>query len=86
MGEASGALPIPQDARVSRLVTDQPTDIDYRPASRQHGVYAFVIEGQAQVQGTALARRDSLGTWGVDAVPLRTGAGHTDLLIVETVM
>ncbi|HRH87697.1 MAG TPA: pirin family protein [Rubrivivax sp.] len=86
VGEAEGALPIPQDVRVSRLVSDQPTELTYRPASRQHGVYAFVIEGGAQVQGTALARRDSLGTWGVDAVTLRTGAGHNDLLVVETVM
>jgi len=86
VGEAEGALPIPQDARVSRLVSDQPTETTYRPASRQHGVYAFVVEGSAQVQGTALGRRDSLGIWGVDAVPLQTGAGHNDLLIVETVM
>ena len=86
VGEAAGALPIPQDVRVSRLVSDQPTELSYRPASRQHGVYAFVIEGGAQVQGTALGRRDSLGTWGVDAVPVQTGAGHNDLLIVETVM
>jgi redox-sensitive bicupin YhaK (pirin superfamily) len=86
IGDADGALPIPQDVRVSRLVSDQPTEINYRPASRQHGVYAFVIEGCAQMQGTALSRRDSLGVWDVDAVPLQTGAGHSDVLIVETVM
>ncbi len=71
---------------MSRLVSDQPTELNYRPASRQHGVYAFVIEGGAQVQGTLLSRRDSLGTWGIDTVPLSTGSGHNDLLIVETVM
>ena len=86
VGEAADALPIPQDVRVSRLVSDQPTEVNYRPVSRRHGVYAFVIEGEARVQGAALARRDSLGTWDVEAVPLRTGAGHNDLLIVETVM
>ena len=86
VGEAEGALPIPQDVRVSRLVSDQPTEIDYRPASRQHGVYAFVIEGSAQVQGTALGRRDSLGIWDIDALPLQTGPGRSDVLIVETVM
>ena len=86
VGDADGALPIPQDVRVSRLVSDQPTEVNYRPASRQHGIYAFVIEGSAQVQGTALGRRDSLGTWGVEEVPLQTGSGHSDLLIVETAM
>ena len=86
IGDAAGALPIPQDVRVSRLASDEPTELLYRPASRRHGVYAFVIEGSAQVQGTPLGRRDSLGTWGVDAVPLQTGAGHNDLLVVETVM
>jgi redox-sensitive bicupin YhaK (pirin superfamily) len=86
IGDADGALPIPQDVRVSRLVSDQPTEVNYRLASRQHGVYAFVIEGSAQVQGTALGRRDSLGAWNVDAVSLQTGSGRSDLLIVETVM
>lgn len=86
VGEAANALPIPQGVRVSRLVSEQPTDLTYRLASHEHGVYAFVIEGSAQVQGTLLSRRDSLGTWDIHAVPLSTGSGHNDLLIVETVM
>lgn len=86
IGDADGALPIPQDVRVSRLVSDEPARVTYRPASRQHGVYTFVVEGSAQCDRTRLGRRDSLGVWGVDAIELQTDAGHSDLIVVETVM
>ncbi|WP_338441197.1 pirin family protein [Synechococcus elongatus IITB4] len=86
VGEANGVLPIPQDVRISRLLSDEPTELTYRLASRQHGIYTFVIEGSTQVDGVALDRRDSLGLWDIDAVQLKTSSGRNDLLIVETVM
>jgi redox-sensitive bicupin YhaK (pirin superfamily) len=80
------ALPIPQDVRISRLTTDLPTSITYRPASTRHGVYAFVIEGGCEWNGARLNRRDSAGIWGVDAVDCTTAPGRSDVLFVETIM
>ena len=45
IGSDDGALPIPQDAKVSRLVSNAPGTYSYKLHSREHGVYAFVIEG-----------------------------------------
>jgi quercetin 2,3-dioxygenase len=86
VGKAKGALPIDQDLRVSRLVSDAPGTYEYRPASSKHGVYAFLLEGEMECAGTKLGQRDSTGLWGAETLSLRTGAAPADLLLVETVM
>jgi redox-sensitive bicupin YhaK (pirin superfamily) len=86
IGSDDGALPIPQDAKVSRLVSDAAGTYSYRPRSREHGVYAFVIEGELQCNDTQLRRRDSKAIWGVDEVVCQTGPGNSDILFVETIL
>lgn len=86
IGDAPGAIPIAQDARVSRLVSNGPGTFPYRPRSADHGVYAFVIDGTLGCDGTTLKRRDSKAVWGIDEVLYETGRGDTDVLFVETVM
>jgi quercetin 2,3-dioxygenase len=85
LGTDPGALPIPQDARVSRLVSDAPGIFRYKPRSRRHGVYVFAIEGEALCDGALLTRRDSKGIWDADEFTCET-AGKADLLLVETVL
>jgi redox-sensitive bicupin YhaK (pirin superfamily) len=86
VGDSEGALPIPQDVRVSRLVTDTSMTQSYRPKSIRHGVYAFVIEGKVQCIGATLGRRDSIEIRGADMIEVRTGTDMTDILIVESIM
>jgi quercetin 2,3-dioxygenase len=85
VGNADGALRVSQDVRISRLSADRLVSIDYRPASAQHGVYVFMIEGAAQVNDEALASRDSAGMWGATPVRIRTDVQGSDLLIIETI-
>ena len=85
-GNEAGAVPISQDARVSRLVSDAPGTFRYRPRSPGHGVYAFVIDGTLGCDGTPLKRRDSKAVWNADEISLETGRGDTDVLFVETIM
>lgn len=85
VGDADGALPIPQDVRVSRYVADTATQRTYQAISPRHGVYAFVIDGSVTFNGTVLGRRDSAAAWGVDRVDFAT-SGDADVLFVETVM
>jgi quercetin 2,3-dioxygenase len=86
VGDAPGAVPIAQDARVSRLVADRPGAFRYQPRSAAHGVYVFVIDGTVGCDGTVLKRRDSKGVWGAEEVACETGGGNTDILFVETIM
>jgi quercetin 2,3-dioxygenase len=86
VGTEEGALPIPQDFKVSRLASDGPTEQAYTLRSPGHGVYAFVLEGALECAGVALKRRDSLGIRGIDRLVCRTGKGNSDVLLVETAM
>ena len=86
VGDADTALPIPNDIRVSRLVTDRGRKHVYKPRSTSHGTYVFVIEGGLRFGDTVLERRDSLGISGVDEIEVQTTSDATDVLFVEVMM
>jgi quercetin 2,3-dioxygenase len=86
VGDADGALPISQDVRISRLVTDNSKTYIYKPRSVSHGVYVFVLEGEVRVGETLLGRRDSAGLWNVESIECQVTADASDVLFVETVM
>jgi quercetin 2,3-dioxygenase len=85
VGDGDGALPVAQDLRVSRLVTDRPSTYTYRPRSPMHGVYVFVKEGSLQCGDVTLGLRDSLGIRGVETIECEA-ADSTDVFFVETAM
>ncbi|HTR08202.1 MAG TPA: pirin family protein [Paraburkholderia sp.] len=86
VGDAPGALPIPQDVRISRLSADKSMTQTYEPASPRHGVYVFVLKGAAECAGVMLSCRDSMGMTGGKPFTLRTAPDHTDVLFVETIL
>ena len=86
VGTDDGTVPVPQDVRVSRLVSDRVGLYTYVPASGEHGVYIFALDGEVTCEGTTLRRRDSKGIWGVEQLTCQTGPMNTDLIFAETVM
>jgi quercetin 2,3-dioxygenase len=86
VGDAEHALPIPQDVRISRFVSNLPSQNSYRLSSPRHGVYAFVIDGQATFNEVSLAKRDSAAAWGTESVDFSVGTESSDILFVETIM
>jgi quercetin 2,3-dioxygenase len=83
IGEADGALPIPNDIRISRLVSDAGGKYTYKPRSPSHGTYVFVLDGNLRCAATSLGRRDSTGIWGVEEIDCEVAADATDVLFVE---
>ena len=83
MGDESGALPIGQTFKVSRLVSDAGKSHVYRP-SKANGFYAFVLEGDAEIADAILTRRDSIALEGEDRIEITARTDGTDLLLVET--
>lgn len=83
VGNEAGALPIGQSFKVSRLASRAGRSDIYRPAVG-NGVYAFVLEGEAEIAGQRLARRDSIALEGEREIGIATGAPNTDVLLVET--
>ena len=86
VGRPDGRLPIDQDVRISRLVTDRPGSYSYAPATPANGTYTFVIGGDVDVDGERLAAGDSIGSWDRDRSTITTGEGSSDVLVVETAM
>ena len=83
VGEADGALPIANDVRISRLITDAGGKHIYQPRSPSHGTYVFVLEGSLLCGNTLLGRRDSAGICGAEAIECEATADVTDILFVE---
>lgn len=85
VGDADGALPVAQDLRVSRLVTDKAGTYTYTPRTSAHGVYVFVVDGKLTSNVADLGRRDSFGVSGIEEIKIEA-ADNTDVFFVETAM
>lgn len=82
VGNAPGALAIGQDFKVSRLLGDAGRSFRWQ-VSKANGVYAFVLEGQVEIAGNTLARRDSIGLESEGVVEIAVHADGTEMLLVE---
>lgn len=60
---------------------DQPTALDYEMKSAGNGVYAFVLEGEVNIDGQSLAKRDGFGIWNTSKINLKAEAGAKVLLM-----
>ncbi len=58
----------------------------YRVKRSGNGVYAFVLEGSATINGQLLERRDGLGTWDIDALDVQAGPNGADVLLMDVPM
>jgi redox-sensitive bicupin YhaK (pirin superfamily) len=83
VGNEPGALPIGQTFRVSRLLSDGGESHEWR-TSKANGLYAFVLDGDAEIADAILTRRDSIALDGEDKVEIKVRTGGTDMLLVET--
>jgi redox-sensitive bicupin YhaK (pirin superfamily) len=54
-------LTIHQDARISRMDLDQNRSFKYTTQSQYNGVYVMLIDGEAEIAGQTLLKRDAMG-------------------------
>ena len=59
--------------------------IDYNIKDSNNGVYFFVIEGKASINGSVLGRRDAIGIWNTDSLSISVFK-HTKILLMEVPM
>lgn len=57
----------------------------YQLKDRNNGVYLFVLEGEIEVNGQKLTKRDGFGLWNTDKVSVKTAA-HSRILLMEVPM
>lgn len=60
---------------------DVSTDTNYKIKNPDNGVYAFMIEGNANIAGQPLNRRDGFGIWDVENLAIQAEKGSRILLM-----
>lgn len=60
--------------------------VEYRVKRKGNGVYAFIIEGDATINGQVLGQRDGLGVWEVDELAITTGVNGARILLMDVPM
>ncbi len=56
-------------------------EIEYKLKNENHGVYVFLIEGEANVEDVSLNSRDAIGIWDTDEISLKFSEPSKVLLI-----
>ena len=64
---------------------NQETTDSYSLNKDGNGVYVFIIEGTAEIEGQILQKRDALGVWETDYLSI-TAKENTRVLIIEVPM
>jgi len=72
---------IQQDAWFHMGEFDSDTETTYDLKRNGNGVYAFVLEGEAEIEGQQLEKRDGLGIWDTDEFSVKAQAGAKILLM-----
>jgi quercetin 2,3-dioxygenase len=79
------AMPTYQNTIFSRGKLDAGTKTDYGVQFAGNGVYVFVIEGEAEINGIKLSKRDAIGIWQTDKISVNS-LSESDILLVEVPM
>lgn len=73
---------INQNAYISMADVSADSEIKYLFNSSENGIYTMIVEGEIEVDGTLLNRRDAIGIANVDAVNFKAKS-DSKLLVIE---
>lgn len=76
---------INQDAFFSMGNFDKGQSVDYKMNMKGNGVYLMLIEGEAEIDGQKLSRRDAVGIWETDKVGIKVNS-DSEILAIEVPM
>jgi redox-sensitive bicupin YhaK (pirin superfamily) len=77
---------IHQDAWFHLGTFDQDVAVSYRLKKAGNGVYAFVVRGDATIEGTRLNERDGLGVWDTSVVAITADSPGMEVLVMDVPM
>jgi redox-sensitive bicupin YhaK (pirin superfamily) len=83
--QESGALLINQDAWFSLGKFDAGKTVDIVPKMEQQGSYLFVLEGEIEVAGEVLQRRDAIALTDFDQVTVKV-LNAAEFLLIDVPM
>jgi redox-sensitive bicupin YhaK (pirin superfamily) len=77
---------IHQDAWFNIGYFDKNHDFEYKLKAKGNGLYIMVIDGNFDVEGQALSRRDGYGIWETDTVKIKSLSENAGILLIEVPM
>ena len=75
-----------QDAWFNLGKFEKNKSIIYSVKKEGNGVYAFLISGEANVNGTILNKRDALGVWDTDKINIISTSDDMEILLMDVPM
>ncbi|GAB3516192.1 pirin family protein [Emticicia fontis] len=85
LGSKDGGMGMNQDAWFSLANLEQGKELNYAPKLSTNGVYAFVIEGEAEINGQVLSRRDALGISETNEIIIKANT-ESEILLIDVPM
>lgn len=82
---SNGTLRINQDAVFAMGEFEAGQSINYQLQAAGHGAYVFLLEGEAEIAGQMLNKRDALGVYDTSSFTIITKA-HSRILVIEVPM
>ncbi len=79
------ALPISQQAYIYRSELEEDNSLKLNPKSSGNGFYVFVTDGEVEVSGNTLSRRDAIGVWDVDDLEI-SAKDNSEIIVIEVPM
>lgn len=78
-------LTINQDAYLSLADLDKGFEVDYKLFIQDNGLYIFLIEGEIEIEGNILTRRDAIGITDTQKIKV-TANENSEVLCIEVPM
>ncbi|WP_299113462.1 pirin family protein [uncultured Winogradskyella sp.] len=79
------ALPISQQAYIYRTSLDADASIDLNFKSQNNGLYVFVVDGDIEIDGNSLTKRDAVGISETNHVSIKSKT-NSELVMIEVPM
>ncbi|NEW78251.1 MAG: pirin family protein [Gelidibacter sp.] len=84
-GDIKDTLKIHQDALISKIDLDANSAFSYTIKSKNHGLYAMVIEGEINIENEILGKRDAIGISDAKNVDIKAKSA-SELIFIEVPM
>lgn len=77
---------IHQDAWFNLGKFDKNKTAEYSIKRKTNGVYAFILNGEATINGTIVSKRDGFGIWDTDKLTITSQSDNTEILLMDVPM
>lgn len=81
-----GSLMVNQDVWFSLGTFDKDKSKTYEVRRKENGVFAMVVEGEFEVAGTKLSRRDAIGIYEADSLDIKSLTDNARILLIDVPM